>query len=1048
MTSRESTPGFEEPGTRIDRYRLQEVLGEGGFGIVYRAEQLEPVQREVALKVVKVGMDTRDLLARFDAERQALAVMEHPGIAVVLDAGATANGRPYFVMELVRGPRITDWCDDHGSSVNDRLALFRGVCDAVQHAHQKGVLHRDLKPSNVLVADEDGKPWPKVIDFGLAKATQGSVSDQTMLTEAGQVMGTPIYMSPEQAAGRIDAIDTRSDVYSLGVLLYEMLTGCLPFSWQRLKDMDFFEAQRILVEEDPPRPSTRITKSGEEASTAAAQRGLECGTLVRRLRGDLDWIVMKALEKDPSRRYGSAHELALDIDRHLRHEPVSAGPPGAAYQLRKLVRRHRVAVAAASLVLLAVIAGGVGTTVALLREQDANQKLSEALGTVQSQSDELEARALELAEERDRAREAEKQAADERDRAQENLAMLRETHSFLNDDLLSAVGADFQGSDVTVRQALDRASSLAGIRFLGRPRLEAQIRSTLARSYQQLGLHEKAGAEAQRNEELWRQLGGGDPEAGGTLQARSIQAQTLISLGKYDEAETLLAELIEEAEETTAEDSKPVLTLRSDYGLVRERQGHRDEAETIYRELLALHDRDGGRDRGYYATLNNLGRLLLQKGRYREALGHLEEVMDAGARALGRQNDLFLSAQSSVVRALHIMGRVEEAESMALEQLELRRKVSGADHPDTAMAMSSLAQLRAERGFVAEAAEMYEESYEILRDSLGEDHPDTLMQAGNLSVSWGQLQQLDRALQLREEVLETQRRKRGPEHPDTLVSMNNLAGLYRDLARYDESVALYEETLEIERRVLGEDHPSTLITLENLGGVHYARGRYGASLEIVEQVLERRRATLGDDHPAVAKTLYNLAQHHRVLGRSKIARELYEEVVQRFMRLYGRVHPTRAEALRQLADMDWDDGDLEMAEERYWEVHDIHADISPADDPMQSFLRHQLGALAVQQDRYDEGEELLAEAVALRRGESDRRLLYTSLFAYADAVRKNRGDVEAVAPLLESAEGFRSLGAEEQRPADALVRLYERLHEEQPDAGWDGKAAEWRERVR
>ncbi len=362
---RSESASVEGPGTVIGRYRLLEMIGEGGFGSVFLAEQQEPVNRRVALKIIKLGMDTRQVIARFEAERQALAMMDHPNIARVLDAGATESGRPYFVMELVHGDPITQYCDACDMDTDDRLDLFVQVCHAVQHAHQKGIIHRDLKPSNVLVAEVDGRPRPKIIDFGIAKAVEGRLTDHTLFTEFRQLIGTPEYMAPEQAAG--PDVDTRSDIYSLGVLLYELLAGSPPFDPQRLRSAAWNELLSIIAEETPPRPSTRISMMKDAASVVAAHRRSEPDRLRRRLRGDLDWIVMRCLEKDRNRRYATANALAMDVQRHLREEPVAAGPPSVAYRLGKFLRRWRVPVTVGTAGFLLLIGATVLSTSLWLR---------------------------------------------------------------------------------------------------------------------------------------------------------------------------------------------------------------------------------------------------------------------------------------------------------------------------------------------------------------------------------------------------------------------------------------------------------------------------------------------------------------------------------------------------------------------------------------------------------------------------------------------------------------------------------------------------------
>jgi serine/threonine protein kinase len=430
-----SPSALEKPGDFIGHYKIRELLGEGGCGAVYVAEQTEPVRRKVALKVIKLGMDTRNVMARFEAERQALAMMDHPNIARVFDAGATETGRPYFVMELVRGIKITDYCDQNNLSTAQRLELFIQVCHAVQHAHQKGIIHRDLKPSNILVTLHDGVPVPKVIDFGIAKATEGRLSDLTVYTELHQFIGTPAYMSPEQAEMSGLDIDTRGDIYSLGVLLYELLTGRTPFDPQELIRSGLDQMRRTIREEEPVRPSTRLSTLMEADLTALARRhGAEPPKLIHLVRGDLDWIVMKALEKDRTRRFATANALAADTERFLKNEPVEARPPSSVYKLQKMLRRNKPAFAAAAAVIGALVVG-LGLSLYLYtKERAALRKEKEAVR---------------------RAQDAEQQQVLLREQAEKGLAIERKARE------MSSVGNQLTTAGFLMSQGLfDRAEEL------------------------------------------------------------------------------------------------------------------------------------------------------------------------------------------------------------------------------------------------------------------------------------------------------------------------------------------------------------------------------------------------------------------------------------------------------------------------------------------------------------------------------------------------------------------------------------------------------------
>jgi serine/threonine protein kinase len=488
--------GAEGPGAQIGPYKLVSILGEGGYGIVYLADQHEPVRRRVALKVIKPGMDSRQVIARFEAERQALALLDHPNVAHVHEAGTTAGGRPYFAMEYVKGVSIVEHCDRHRLSINDRLELFLQVCDAVQHAHQKGIIHRDLKPSNILVSFENERAVPKVIDFGIAKAISQPLTDRTLYTERGQLVGTLEYMSPEQAEMTGQDIDTRSDIYSLGVVLYELLTGVLPFESETLRQGSPEHLRQVIREQDPKTPSTRVSRlTREDGTRIAQQRRAEAGALRRRLRGDLDWITLKAMEKDRTHRYSSASELAADIRRHLDDEPVLAGPPGTLYRVRKCLRRHQALTTGAAAVLLVLLAGMAGIVAFALKAEHQAR-------TAQAVTD------------------------------------------FLGQDLLGSVALQqAMSQQVTVRAMLDTAGERLKGRFTDEPLVEASIRQYLGQTYIELGDYAQAESHLKRAGDLRRRaLGDKDPL---TLDSMSQLGRLYFLRGRYREAEPVLARALE-----------------------------------------------------------------------------------------------------------------------------------------------------------------------------------------------------------------------------------------------------------------------------------------------------------------------------------------------------------------------------------------------------------------------------------------------------------------------------------------------------------------------
>ncbi len=619
----------EREGARIGRYRLGRLLGEGGFGSVYLAHQEEPVERLVALKVIKSGMDTRQVVARFQAERQALALMDHPGIARVFDAGTTPRGRPYFVMEYVSGTPITEYVENHSLSLRARLELFEQVCRAVQHAHQKGIIHRDLKPSNVLVVEQDGEPTPKVIDFGIAKAIDRRLTAESYATLEHQVIGTPQAMAPEQAGGSLD-IDTRADVYSLGALLYEVLTQRPPFSSEELLEQGFEGMLRVIRETDPQIPS-RATS-----------------TFQRELVGDLDWIVMKALEKERTRRYDTADGLAEDIRRHLACEPVLAGPPSAAYRLTKFMRRNRIGVVSTAVVALGLV---VGIGLALFGLQEARA-------------------------ERDKARL----------QVQVNEAILQ----YLNQDLLAAVSPDELGRDVTMLDVLDSASANVEQRFPDEPLVEASVRRTIGNTYRKLGQPEIAHAHLRwAFDTLRERLGMEDPK---TLMAANQLATTLADLSRLEEALELRTRIAELEVRLRGRDGDDAMTYMNNLGRLYTQLHRYAEAEEILLENYELRKRVLGPEHRYtLISMGNVGNLYLDMLRYEEAEAWIQGEYELCRRVMGEEHPDTLTSQNNLGVLFQHLGKNQEGLDVFRDLIDKYERVMGPDHPKTLSSMLSLA---------------------------------------------------------------------------------------------------------------------------------------------------------------------------------------------------------------------------------------------------------------------------------------------------------------------------------------------------------------------
>ena len=668
----------------IGPYRLVHELGSGGMGQVWLAEQTEPVNRRIALKLIRAGMYDTAVVQRFQAERQSLAIMEHPAIAKVFDAGTTPEGQPYLAMEYVEGLPITDYCDRKRLSIRERLRLFIQVCEGVQHAHQKAIIHRDLKPSNILVAEIDGKPIPRIIDFGLAKAILPQAQGQTLFTQRGAFLGTPGYMSPEQADPGMNDVDTRTDVYSLGVVLYELLTGMLPFDSKQWQQMKLEDALRHLRETDPERPSGKIASNLNASADLAQARRTDATHLAGALRGDLDWITLKALEKDRNRRYGTPSELADDLVRYLQNRTVRARPARVAYRLRKYVQRNRIAVAVVASAVVLLVAFAVAQSIQLkriTRERDRADRITEFMTSMFTMSNPSEAR----------------------------------------------------GNSVTAREILDKSSKDIGKGLSNDPELQAQMMYTMAVTYRGLGLYSLAQPLQERALEIQRRVLG--PQHPDTLRSMNLLASTLGDVGHDADAEKISREVLEIRRRVLGSRHPDTLRSMVTLGGTLYRQGQYAQAGKFFQEALDLQRQVLGPEHpDTVGSMNDLASTYSQDGRNVEAVKMIRETLEIRRRILGPDHPDTLASMMNLANLLNGNAEYAEAENVCRGVLEIQRRVLGADHPDTLMAMNNLATALNGRGQFAEAEKLRRQTLEIRRRTLGPNHPYILLNIGALAL--------------------------------------------------------------------------------------------------------------------------------------------------------------------------------------------------------------------------------------------------------------------------------------------------------------------------
>ncbi|MCG6955314.1 MAG: serine/threonine-protein kinase [Gemmatimonadetes bacterium] len=717
----------------IGAYHLLEVLGEGGMGTVYLAEQTTPVQRRVALKIIKLGMDTHEVVHRFESERQALAVVDHPNIAQVLDGGATDNGRPYFVMELVRGVPITDYADTHRLSTHERLRLFLDVCAAVQHAHLKGVIHRDLKPSNVMVTVQESRPLVKVIDFGVAKAIGRPLIDDTLVTQIGQMVGTPEYMSPEQAEMSGLDVDTRTDVYSLGVVLYELIVGALPFDLATRPERAIPHALR---ERDTPRPSVRLSSLGPQRTVVAERRRTTPDSLRRQLKGDLDWIILKAMDKDRTRRYDTPHGLALDLQRHLAHEPVLARPPSAGYRTAKFIQRHRAGVAAATIAVVALIAGAAAATAGFVK-----------------------------------ARRAEEIAKTEAQTAQQ-------TASFLESLFDVSDPSEARGSTVTAREILDRGAEKIGTDLADQPDVQARMMRTIGSVYTKLGLYDQARGLLQKAVALDRSVG--DQKE---LTASLVKLGVLDgNQGYFDDADRELEEALELSTRLYGSDDSLVASVTAVLGNLYVKN-YPARAVPLLRRALELYGRAEFGDSITRATvLTNLGTAFSNDHQPDSASHYLRRALDVRTRLLPSDDPRLGSSWLNLGVNYYYQGRYAEAADAYENAHRIIEKVYGPDHPNVAAALTNVAEVYWLERRYDDAERDFIRALDIQNRALTPDNPDLAVTVNGLANVYRDEGKYTAADSLYRRAIEI-REKLGPHNEYLGQSLSDYADLLDRMGR-------------------------------------------------------------------------------------------------------------------------------------------------------------------------------------------------------------------------------------------------------------------------